>query len=143
MSVELWLQDWRLAIRGFRRARAFYLTAAVTLAIGMSGATVMFTLIRGILLRPLPIPEEDHLVVSWRIPSSGLATHVPYRAGDVEQIARASQLFERVTGVGYNGAFDADWLAAGATIAVETGSGDGGLLPHRRRRAGPGPPADP
>ena len=120
MNVDQWLQDCRLAIRGFRRARAFYLTAAVTLAIGMSGATVMFTLIHGILLRPLPVPEEDRLVVSWRIPPSGLATHVPYRAGDVEEIARASQLFERVAGVGYNGAFDLEWLAAGATITART-----------------------
>ncbi len=120
MNVDQWLQDCRHAIRGFRRARAFYLTAAVTLAIGMSGATVMFTLIHGILLRPLPVAEEDRLVVSWRIPPSGLATHVPYRSGDVEQIARASQLFERVTGVGYNGAFDAEWLAAGTTITART-----------------------
>src|SRR6185436_9806940 len=120
MNVDQWLQDCRLAIRGFRRARAFYLTAAVTLAIGMSGATVMFTLIHGILLRPLPVPDEDRLVVSWRIPPSGLTTHVPYRAGDVEEIARASQLFERVTGVGYNGAFDVEWLAGGTTITART-----------------------
>jgi len=120
MNVDQWLQDCRLALRGFRRARAFYLTAAVTLAIGMSGATVMFTLIHGILLRPLPVPDEDRLVVSWRIPPSGLATHVPYRAGDVEEIARASQLFERVTGVGYNGAFDVEWLAGGTTITART-----------------------
>jgi putative ABC transport system permease protein len=107
-------------VSGFRRARNFYITAALTLAIGMSGATVMFTLIHGIVLRPLPVPEEDRLVVSWRIPPSGLATHVPYRAGDVEEIARTSQLFEYVTGVGYNGAFDAEWLADGTTITART-----------------------
>ena len=120
MDLEQWLHDCRLAIRAFRRARAFYLAAAMTLAIGMSGATVMFTLIQGILLRPLPIPEEDRLIVSWRTPLSGPATHVPYRAADVEEIARASQLFERVTGVGYNGAFDAKWLDAGTTITART-----------------------
>jgi hypothetical protein len=32
----------------------------------MAGAMVMFTLVRGILLTPLPVPNEDRVVVSWR-----------------------------------------------------------------------------
>ena len=84
MPVRHWLHDIRLALRGIRRAKAFYATAVLTLAIGMAGATVMFTLIRGILLRPLPVPDEDRLVVSWRVPPTGLATHVPYRSSDIE-----------------------------------------------------------
>ena len=92
MPVRHWLHDLRLALRGVRRAKAFYATAVLTLAIGMAGATVMFTLIRGILLRPLPVPDEDRLVVSWRVPPTGLATHVPYRSADIEAIARESQI---------------------------------------------------
>jgi len=57
--LSAWWQDGRLAVRGVGRAKAFYATAVVTLAVGMAGATVMFTLIRGILLRPLPVPDED------------------------------------------------------------------------------------
>ena len=75
--LRTFVTDCRLALRGVRRARAFYAAAMLTLAIGMAGATVMFTLIRGILLRPLPVPDEDRLVVSWRVPPTGLATHVP------------------------------------------------------------------
>lgn len=109
MHLHHWLHDVRLALRGVGRARAFYATAVVTLAIGMAGATVMFTLIRGILLRPLPVPDEDRLVVSWRVPPSGPATHVPYRSADIDEIARDSRVFERVAGVGYNGAFEQTW----------------------------------
>ena len=123
MHLEPWLHDFRLAARGFRRAKVFHVGAALTLAIGMAGATVMFALIHGILLRPLPIPDEDRLVVSWRTPPSGLATHIPYGAADVEEIARASQLFERVTGVGYNGAFE----ISGSTPAPSS--------PRERRRS--------
>ena len=79
-TLFAWLHDVRLAARGIGRAKAFYATAVLTLAVGIAGATVMFTLIRGILLRPLPVPDEDRLVVSWRMPPTGLATHVPYRS---------------------------------------------------------------
>ena len=98
MPVRQWLHDLRFALRGVRRAKAFYATAVVTLAVGIAGATVMFTLIRGILLRPLPVPDEDRLVVSWRVPPTGLATHVPYRSADIETLARESQRFAAVSG---------------------------------------------
>jgi hypothetical protein len=61
------LNDLRLTLRHAGRAKAFYASAVLTLALGMAGATVMFTLVRGILLRPLPVPDEDRLVVSWRV----------------------------------------------------------------------------
>lgn len=109
MPVRTCLHDLRLALRLAGRAKTFYLGAVLTLAIGMAGATVMFTLIRGILLRPLPVPDEDRLVVSWRVPPTGQAIHVPYRSSDVEAIARDSRVFERVAGVGYNGAYEQTW----------------------------------
>lgn len=107
--IRKWADGLRQAVRGMGRAKTFYATAVVTLAIGMAGATVMFTLIRGILLRPLPVPDEDRLVVSWRVPPSGPAIHVPYRSTDIEDIARESRAFEGVAGVGYNGAFEETW----------------------------------
>ena len=91
MLTRALLYDVGLSLRNARRAKAFYASAILTLALGMAGATVMFTLVRGILLRPLPVPDEDRLVVSWRVPRSGLPTHVPYRSADVEEIGRAGQ----------------------------------------------------
>lgn len=114
-----WIHDLRLAFRGVVRARGFYSAAVLTLAIGMAGATVMFTLIRGILLRPLPVPDEDRLVVSWRVAPEG-PTHVPYRADDVEEIGRTSRLFAGVTGVGYNGAWDQVWADGGTEFTART-----------------------
>jgi predicted permease len=94
----------------------------------MAAATVMFTLVRGILLRPLPVPDEDRLVVSWRVPRSGLATHVPYRSADVEEIGRASRSFEKITGVGYNGAFEQDWRVGDVWITAKTVAVMGGFF---------------
>ena len=122
------MRDLRLALRGVRRAKAFYATAVVTLAVGIAGATVMFTLIRGILLRPLPVPDEDRLVVSWRIPPTGLASHVPYRSSDIEALARDSRVFERVSGVGYNGAFEQTWEDGSRFLTADTAVVMGGFF---------------
>lgn len=115
-----WLQDLRLALRGVGHAKAFYVTAVLTLAIGMAGATVMFTLIRGILLRPLPVPDENRLVVSWRVPLAGTTIHVPYRSGDIDAIAQDSRVFEEVSAVGYNGAFEQTWQDGARRFTADT-----------------------
>ena len=132
MNARLWCDDLRLTLRSVARAKTFYATAVLTLAVGMAGATVMFTLIRGILLRPLPVPDEEHLVVSWRVPPAGPAIHVPYRAADIDRIARDSRAFERVAGVGYNGAWEETWqegprqfTASTAVVMGETTFGKG------------------
>ena len=114
----------------------------MTLALGMAGAIVMFTLVRGILLRPLPVPDEDRLVVSWRVPRSGLATHVPYRSADVEEIGRASRSFEKITGVGYNGAFEQELAPRRRLDHREDRRRDGRVLRRGRRAASDRPGAD-
>ena len=114
-----WTSDLRETLRGARRAPGFYASAVLTLAIGMAGATIIFTLVRGILLRPFPLPGEDRLVVSWRMPPDG-PTHVPYRAADVEEIGRSSRGFAAVAGVGYNGAWEHVWLDGDKALTAQT-----------------------
>jgi putative ABC transport system permease protein len=128
MLFRTWFSDLRLALRHAGRAKAFYASAVLTLALGMAGATVMFTLVRGILLRPLPVPDEDRLVVSWRVPRAGLATHVPYRSADVEEIGRASRSFEKIAGVGYNGAFEQEWRVGDVWFTAKTVAVMGGFF---------------
>jgi len=55
-------QDLTFALRQFRRSPAFTLTVILTLALGVSATTAIFSLVDGILLRPLPFPESDRLV---------------------------------------------------------------------------------
>jgi predicted permease len=57
---DLW-QDVRYALRLLRQQPAFTVAALVTLALGVGATTVMFTLIDGVLFRPLPYPEPDRL----------------------------------------------------------------------------------
>jgi putative ABC transport system permease protein len=57
-------QDFSQALRSLRQARVFALLAACTLALGVGSTTAIFSAVDGILLRPLPYPDPDRLVVS-------------------------------------------------------------------------------
>src|SRR5579864_1413385 len=56
------LHDLRVAIRSLSRARALWLTVAVTLALGIGANAAIFSVVRGVLLRPLANRDEDRLL---------------------------------------------------------------------------------
>src|SRR5687768_2011021 len=102
MMVEQWWQDLRLAWRGLWTAKGFTVAAVLTLALGIAGTTVMFALIRGVLLRPLPVHEQDRLIVAWKeVRTSGSARY-PFGNTEIESLAAASQLLESAAGVTRN-----------------------------------------
>ncbi len=114
IMFEQWRQDLWLAWRGLRRAKGFTVAAVLTLAVGMAGTTVMFALIQGVLLRPLPVREQDRLIVAWQeLRSSGVG-HWPFEVTEIDVLGKESRLLERVAGVDYNG--------AQPSVAVENGS---------------------
>ena len=59
------LQDVKFALRLFRRQPAYALFVVLTLAIGVGANTAVFSVVNGVLLRPLPFPESDRLVAIW------------------------------------------------------------------------------
>ena len=74
-----WLEsvwsDFRYALRTLRRTPAFTVVATLTLALGIGATSAIFTLVNGILLRPLPYPDSDRLVrLIGSYPEKGLPT---------------------------------------------------------------------
>jgi hypothetical protein len=55
-------QDVTFAFRQFRRSPGFALTVVMTLALGIGATAAIFSLVDGILLRPLPFPDAERLV---------------------------------------------------------------------------------
>ena len=60
--MEAVLRDVRYAVRALTRQRAFTLTVLATLALGIGANTAMFSIVYGMLLRPLPYPDSEAIV---------------------------------------------------------------------------------
>ena len=56
-------QDLRYAVRSLRNSPSFAIVAIVTLGLGMAVNTTIFSVINGLILRPLPVPQPDQIVV--------------------------------------------------------------------------------
>ncbi|MEX0891256.1 MAG: ABC transporter permease, partial [Gemmatimonadota bacterium] len=65
------MQDLRHAGRRLRGTPGFTTAALLTLALGIGAATAVFTVVEGVLLRPLPFPEPDRLVRVFEVNPEG------------------------------------------------------------------------
>ena len=61
--AEELIQDTRYALRSFRQRPGFVAVTLLVLALGIGATTVMFAVINSVLLKPLPFPEPDRIVV--------------------------------------------------------------------------------
>ena len=61
--LESIVRDLRYAIRSLKNRPAFTLTVIATLALGIGANTAIFTLVDALLLRPLPVPRPEQLVI--------------------------------------------------------------------------------
>jgi len=58
-------RDLRYSIRSLRRTPLFAALAIGTLALGVGASVATFSIVHGALLKPLPYPDPDRLVVVW------------------------------------------------------------------------------
>jgi len=68
LGLETTLRDVRFALRGFSRAPGFTAAAIFVLALGIGANAAIFSLIRTILLQPLPFHDPERLAVVWTVP---------------------------------------------------------------------------
>lgn len=95
------LQDIRYGLRLLKKSPAFTVIAVITLALGIGANTAMFTVINGVLLRPLPYPEPQQLVKLFNPSDDGYAKIGEFSPQDFDDLARESKSYSAVTAYEY------------------------------------------
>lgn len=95
--LEGLLRDLRFALRTLGRSPGFTTVAVLTLVVGIAGVTSVFSVVDAVLLRPLPYPQPDHVVV-LHMGLEHLFGEGNLSAPDVLEYQRESRAFAGVSG---------------------------------------------
>ena len=103
----LW-SDTRFALRMLRKNPGFTAVAILTLALGIGATTAVFSVVNAILLKPLPYPNPDKIVMLWwKAPISSAqfdADRFPWGKRDFLHFSQSSKAFQSL------GAFKSDFF---------------------------------
>ncbi|HSR41544.1 MAG TPA: ABC transporter permease, partial [Longimicrobiales bacterium] len=92
-------EDLRYALRSLVKSPAFTAVAVLTLALGIGANTAIFSVVDSVLLRPLPYPEPEELVLVWgRMDQRGV-TEFPHSPPDFRDYQRHATRFEGLASV--------------------------------------------
>ena len=108
-------QDLAYGLRTLRRAPTFTLTAILTIALGVGANTAIFSVVHGIVFKPLPFPQPEQLVRVWSANPGADSRQAPVSPVDLDDW-RAQR--SRIADIG------GWWFADGGSGVDLTGSGD-------------------
>jgi predicted permease len=92
--LDLW-GDFRYAVRRARRSPGFAAAALATIALGVGLTTAVFSVVNGVLLRPLPFSEANGLMMVWQTDRSAGTIREPASVPDLFDFAERSRQIER------------------------------------------------
>ena len=92
------LQDFRYGARLLGRNPAFAAASILTLTLGIGMTTAMFSVVDAVLLRPVPFPDSDRLVMVWETDRDTGTTHEPGAWPDYVDFQQRSRRVDRLEG---------------------------------------------
>src|SRR5277367_6197011 len=116
------LRDLKIAIRSLARARALWITVAVTLALGIGANAAIFSVVRGVLLRPLANRDEDRLLY---IRQSAPGIGEDNATFSVPEIQDLNSNLKTITQIGTFSATDFSMVGLGEPREIRAGVVDG------------------
>jgi putative ABC transport system permease protein len=94
--LEQFGRDVKFGIRQLRKSPGFALTAIFTLALGLGANTAVFSLINGLLLRPLPVPHAEELAVLHYVRSDDSDVNYSFCALLFRTLEKRHDIFQNV-----------------------------------------------
>lgn len=101
MISDVW-RDLRYGARSLRRTPAFTAIAVITLAFGIGANTAIFSVVNGVLLRPLPYPEPERLAMVYGTSLQTSQDRIPFCAADFLDWKSKNEVFESVAAFSSN-----------------------------------------
>src|SRR5579859_6621238 len=95
-------QDLRYALRGLRQSPGFAAVAILALALGIGANMAVFTVVNGVLLRPLPFPQSERLFLISCKPQHGFDFGPGLSDSHYLEFQQRNQSFETVATFGQN-----------------------------------------
>jgi hypothetical protein len=92
--MSSWLQDLRYALRQLRKSPGFTFTAALTLSMAIGANAVVFSVMNGLILRPLEIPRPNNLYAIERAGDRDTSQSYP----DYLDLRQRNRSFEDLAG---------------------------------------------
>ena len=68
----MWFQDLRVTVRSLARTLGFTLAAVTALTLGLGASTAIFSVVDAVLLKPLPYPDPERIVVFSSSPGAAV-----------------------------------------------------------------------
>src|SRR5437870_4240885 len=100
--METFFKDIRYAVRTLLKRRGFTSLAVLQLALGIGACTAIFSVVNSVLLRPLPYPEPERIVMVWETwKGEGTGSVAWPKLIDWRQ---QNDVFEAIAGSGWGGA---------------------------------------
>ena len=129
--MDTLLRDARHAVRSLARQRGFTLAALTTLALGIGANAAMFSIVYGLVLRPLPYPDSDAIVRVGQLPAGMSRSTLALNNYSMQLLLDEAESFEQLAG--YT-PLQAEWAVREGSVRLQGMAVSPALFPLLRAR---------